>query len=148
MKTLLLVFMLVAVPVAAQQTTTQRAADYASYATVGTTLALDGLAAWKSDHRAHDLQLFAARVFVTVVWADIAKGLVHRTRPDGSDDKSFYSMHTALAFSTLGGPRLQFSLPLAIGTGTGRVVGKKHYVTDVLVGAAVGALTSRIREVR
>jgi membrane-associated phospholipid phosphatase len=54
-------------------------------------------------------------------------------------------MHTALAFSAVGGKRLAFTLPLAISTGGLRVAAGKHYVTDVLTGAAIGYATSFIR---
>ncbi len=50
-----------------------------------------------------------------------------------------------VGFSTVGSSRLAFSLPLAIGTGGLRVAAGKHWVSDVLVGAGVGLLTSRIR---
>lgn len=49
------------------------------------------------------------------------------------------------AFAGLGGPRLEFALPLAVSTGGLRVAADKHWLTDVLAGAAVGAITSRIR---
>ncbi len=122
------------------------AADVASYATLATVMALDFKASWEDrNNRAHAVQMFAVRAFVTWGWAEIAKGLAARTRPDGSDAKSFYSQHTAHAFSTLGGPRVSFAIPLAVGTGGLRIAASKHYLTDVLVGAGVGALTSRIR---
>lgn len=123
----------------------RRAADIASLVTVGAALALDFKAAWDSRERTHDLQLFAVRAGITYGWASIAKGLVNRRRPDGSNNLSFYSMHTAYAFSTLGGPRVAVSLPLAVSTGGLRIAAGKHYLTDVLVGAGVGALTSRLR---
>jgi membrane-associated phospholipid phosphatase len=60
-------------------------------------------------------------------------------------DYSFPSGHTAFAFSTIGGPRLAFALPLAVGTGGLRVAANKHWLTDTLAGAGIGLLTSRIR---
>lgn len=123
----------------------QRVAEIASWGTVGTALALDVKASWDAPDRAHQLQLTAARAFINISWATIVKGLTNRERPDGSDRQSFYSQHTALAFSTLGGPRTSISLSLAVGTGAGRVAANKHWLTDVLAGAAVGAITSRIR---
>lgn len=145
---IILAVLLTASTVQAQQLPTageRRAADVASYVTLGTVMALDVRAAWKSQDRAHALQMLGARALVTYAWASIAKGLTQRVRPDGSDAQSFYSMHTAMAFQTLGGPRLAFVLPLSGSTGGLRVAAGKHWVTDVLVGAGVGALTSRIR---
>lgn len=138
--------------------TVRTIADIGSYVPVATALALDFRSAWQGDNRFHDTALFGARVGTVVVAATIAKSLAHRLRPCapscGVDaaDTSFFSMHTALAFSTLRfpgdvapGPRIAISLPLAIGTGAGRVIGGKHYLTDVLFGSLVGTIGSRIR---
>jgi hypothetical protein len=127
-------------------TSERRVADWVSLGTVGLDMTLDFKAAWENrNDRTHQLQLFAVRAGLTYGWASIAKGLAHRVRPDGSNDQSFYSMHTAYAFSTLGGPRLAVSLPLAVSSGGLRIAAGKHYLTDVLVGAGVGAITSRLR---
>lgn len=123
----------------------RRAASIASWVTVGTLIALDTRASWKSEDRSHALNMQAARLFATWTMASLAKGLANRERPDGSDRQSFYSMHTAMAFQTLGGPRVAFALPVSVGTGGLRVAAGKHWLTDVLVGAGVGALTSRLR---
>lgn len=122
----------------------RHAADVVSTVEVGVALGLD---AWSScvrvvDHRRGCL-LLGARVGVVLGVTTAVKHLVQRTRPDGSDDQSFYSMHTALPASTLGGPRLVVTVPLTIGTGALRIAADKHYLTDTLVGAAVGALTGR-----
>lgn len=125
--------------------TVVRIADIASYVTVGALLALDAKDAWQADDRRHAVSLFAARIFVNWAWAETVKGLADRERPDGSDRKSFYSLHQALACSTRGGTGWKFFVPLSIGTGIGRVLGKKHFFTDVLAGCVVGALSSTIR---
>ena len=72
----------------------RKAADIASFATLGTAMAFDFKAAWDvRDNRAHAVQMFAARALVTFVSASIAKGLAGRVRPDESNNQSFYSMH-------------------------------------------------------
>lgn len=161
MKTLLLI-LLCAVPAGAQTpvdrwapslpTKAERTtADIASWGTVLADVVLDARASWQSPRRLRAFELQGARVAVTYGAVFIAKQLVHRMRPCaldcGLDNPrfSFYSAHTALAFSTLGGPRLSVSLPLAVSTGGLRVAAGKHWLTDVLTGAAAGALTSRIR---
>jgi membrane-associated phospholipid phosphatase len=132
------------------------AASVASWATAITAVVLDVNATIGKcdgqDECYRAVTFMALRLGVTYGAAFAAKKLVHRERPCApldcgidNPDFSFYSAHTALAFSTLGGPRLAVSLPLAISTGGLRVAGGKHYLTDVLVGAGVGALTSRIR---
>lgn len=124
----------------------RKAADIASWVTVSTLLALDFTEALRDkDNRTHKIQMFAVRQFSTFVMASLAKGLTNRERPDGSNRMSFYSGHTATAFSTLGGPRVAIAIPFAVSTGGLRIAAGKHYLTDVLVGAGVGALTSRLR---
>jgi membrane-associated phospholipid phosphatase len=73
--------------------------------------------------------------------------------PEPDDNVSFYSGHSSLAFSlataagTVSSMRGYKSAPWVWGIGLGlastvaylRVAGDKHYLTDVLVGAAVGS---------
>lgn len=163
MKPLVLLMLLVAAPAAAQplavdgltpslpNATARTVADVASWGTVAAAELLDTKASWDAPNRLHAFEMQGARVGVTYAAVFAAKLLTHRARPCAPDcgidnpDYSFFSGHTALAFSTLGGPRLAFSLPLAVSTGGLRVAAGKHYLTDVLAGAAVGALTSRLR---
>ncbi|HET9555285.1 MAG TPA: phosphatase PAP2 family protein [Anaeromyxobacteraceae bacterium] len=74
-------------------------------------------------------------------------------RPDPDDNLSFWSGHTAMAFSlavgagTVAHLRRDPGAPWVLGVGLGaatvvgylRIAGDKHYLTDVLVGAAVGS---------
>lgn len=129
----------------------QRAADLASWGTALATVALDSQASWRCVDRVRCFEMQGLRTGVTYGAVYLVKWAVHRTRPCapacGSDDpsQSFYSAHTALAFQAIGGPRLAIVLPFAIGTGGLRIAADKHYLTDVLVGAGAGWLTSRIR---
>lgn len=68
----------------------------------------------------------------------------HRTRPNGGP-YSFPSGHTAAAFSVAPILARRFGLHaalpaylFAIGTGMGRMEDRKHYLSDVVFGAAVG----------
>ncbi len=85
--------------------------------------------------------------------AEVLKNTVHSTRPDGSDNKSFPSAHTAVAFSAATfmdrryGEQLSrdygtWAVPALYGvaalTGVARVEADKHYWVDVLTGAAMG----------
>ena len=85
--------------------------------------------------------------------AEVLKNTVHSTRPDGSDNKSFPSAHTAIAFSAAGfmdrryGEQLSqqygsWAVPALYGvaalTGVARVEANKHHWGDVLAGAAIG----------
>jgi membrane-associated phospholipid phosphatase len=147
--------------------TQRKIADAASWVTVLTTVALDTRESWNGHcsempfskaspigdptPRVRCFLMQGTRLGITYGAVFLIKKLVHRDRPCAPDcggdrpEFSFYSGHTALAFSTLGGPRLAFSLPLAIGTGGLRIGAGKHYLTDVLAAAAIGFATSRIR---
>lgn len=149
--------LMLATAASAQSLPTQaerRAADFASYGTVATALVLDARDAWQAPDRQHALEVMAMRDFTTYVLASLAKNLFPATRPCaqlpegcGIDraDTSFYSMHTAFAWSALGGPRLSVEVTLASSTAGLRVGAGKHRWVDVLTGAGIGALTSRIR---
>jgi membrane-associated phospholipid phosphatase len=127
------------------------AADAVSWATSLSAVALDAKASWDAPDRLRAFELQGVRVGITYGAVFLAKTLVHRERPCapacGADnpDYSFYSGHTAIAFASMGGARLAISLPLAVSTAGLRVAAGKHWLTDVLVGAGAGALTSRIR---
>lgn len=149
-----------------QTPTERKVADAASWATALTLIALDTAASWRSDNRGRAFGTQAARIGVTYGAVFAVKQMVSRRRPCsyglpgdpdvrganyaescGGDnpDYSFYSGHTAVAFQAVGGPRLAIALPLAISTSGLRVAGGKHYLTDTIVGAVAGLLTSRIR---
>jgi membrane-associated phospholipid phosphatase len=133
----------------------RKAAEIASWATVIVALALDANATIGKcdgqDQCYRAVTLTGVRIGATLGATALVKHFVQRDRPCapscGIDtaNASFYSGHTALAFSTLGGPRLAFALPLSVGTAGLRVAAGKHWLSDVLVGAGVGLLTSRIR---
>ncbi len=114
--------------------------------------ALDSKASWDCQNRLHCYEFQGIRLGVTYGTVLLVKHLVHRQRPCapsdcGIDDPnaSFYSAHTAGGFQTLGGPSPAVVLPLAISTGSLRVAAGRHWISDTLVGAGVGFLTSKIR---
>ncbi len=89
----------------------------------------------------------------TLVATELLKHTVHATRPDGSDNKSFPSGHTAVAFSAVGFMDRRYgeqwtqrygawTIPALYGvaalTGVARVEANKHHWGDVLAGAAIG----------
>ena len=101
-------------------------------------------------------QVLTADALAAVMMAATVKGLkicVDRTRPNG-EEESFPSGHTAKAFT--GATLLAHEyghrsvwIPIAgytVATATGvmRVLNNRHYVSDVLVGAAVGILTAEL----
>jgi membrane-associated phospholipid phosphatase len=112
--------------------------DAISYGTAATALALEAAHVWRAD-RVRGLERFALRVGLVVVGSEVVKRAVHRTRPDGSDDLSFWSEHTALACLSPS----RWGMSLCAMTGAGRVAAGRHYVTDVAAGAAVGWVARR-----
>ena len=69
----------------------------------------------------------------------------HEQRPDGSDDNSFPSGHTSISFAAAAGLEQRYGWELGVPAhllaafvGLARVKAEKHYVHDVLVGAAIG----------
>ena len=119
---------------------------YANGIVLGST-ALGSLALGHLAHRPR-LQAFGADlsksllVSSAVVWG--LKLGINRTRPNGGD-YSFPSGHAAVAFcaapvfqkhfgSKVGVP----AYALAVGAGLGRMEDRKHFLSDVVVGAAIG----------
>lgn len=105
----------------------------------------------------------------TAAITEVSKRLINRSRPDGSDTKSFFSGHTSSTFAaatflyremddvlddwnvTKNDKALRTSLKTASFTllygwagyvGYSRMMDNKHYLSDVLLGAAVGTVVS------
>lgn len=84
----------------------------------------------------------------TVGAAEVLKASVHSVRPDGSDNKSFPSEHTAVAFAAVRfmdkrygaemAPYTPWLYMAASLTGVARVEARKHHWGDVAAGAALG----------
>lgn len=119
-----------------------RNAQIISNITVGTSIALDTWDSWKSTDRKRAFIKQGERTIIVLGATELVKRLTHRTRPDGSDNLSFFSEHTEFASMNR---RWQISIPLMTSTGYLRVAANKHYLTDVIVGGLVGSLVNRIR---
>ena len=121
----------------------RRVADWTSTALVGAQL---GAAVWtaaRGPNRGHALGCLALQVGATVGPAEATKHFVHRTRPNGYDDKSFYSEHTAL-LTVASGWNFQIGIPVAIGGGYLRAASNWHYWSDIGAGAGAGLLARKV----
>ncbi|CAH0537774.1 phosphatase PAP2 family protein [Vibrio marisflavi] len=95
------------------------------------------------------LQQASASIVTASGVALLGKSVVNKTRPDGSDQKSFISNHTSTAFSAATTMSIRYGWQVAIPaysvaalTGVGRVKADRHYWEDALLGAAVGSLAA------
>lgn len=96
--------------------------------------------AWQAPDRRHALGCLALENGLALGATEFLKRVVHRTRPDGSDQLSFPSGHTALAAVNARGWRWSVTANVAIG----RQMAGKHYLTDTLGGFALGAGLGRL----
>lgn len=75
---------------------------------------------------------------------DVTKMRVKRVRPNGEDDRSFFSGHTSTAFTSAGlicslnKEYCTEALVLAGLTGYLRMAATKHFFSDVVIGAGIG----------
>jgi membrane-associated phospholipid phosphatase len=76
---------------------------------------------------------------------DGIKSTIHEERPDESDDRSFPSGHTSMSFSAAATLHKRYgwkygfpAYAVATFVGAARVKADKHYVHDVVAGAAIG----------
>lgn len=121
------------------QTTTQKVADYTSTGLVAVNVTLDSIHAYKN----HCMKNYLIGQALTVGSSELVKRLVPEERPDGSDNKSFWSEHSSIS-SFNRGWSFSGGWTVALGAGTLRVVANKHHWWDVGVGLGVGFLDSKL----
>ncbi len=95
---------------------------------------------------------FSAAIMSSVV--QTVKHTSNVTRPDGSDNHSFPSGHTAMAFMTATMLTKEYghvspwigvgAYTFATGTGLMRIANNKHWLSDVLTGAGVGIISTEL----
>ncbi len=120
-------------------------AGHISDALVGVQLTLDTIHTFRQPDKWAAFKCQSMRYGAAIGSAEATKRLVHRLRPDATDDKSFFSMHTALAFSASGW-KFEVGIPIGAGVAYGRMAADKHYLTDVLAGAAAGFAAMQLCE--
>lgn len=128
--------------------------DYLQYSPAVATFALK-FSGYQGEHNTWQ----SARLYVTstILMAGTVYSLKHLTkevRPDGSANTSFPSGHTSTAFAAAEfmhqeykntAPILSYTGYLAAGaTGVLRMYNNKHYLSDVIAGAGIGILTTKL----
>lgn len=126
--------------------------DYSQFAPAIAVYGLDFLGI-KAKHNFRDRSIIMATSYIVMgATVQTMKNTIPVLRPDGSNDKSFPSGHTATAFV---GAHILFKeykdtspwigiagYAVATGTGTLRVSNKKHWASDVITGAGIGILSA------
>lgn len=87
---------------------------------------------------------------VTAMLVQPIKFATHRERPDGNDYRSFPSGHAAVTFATatvierhLGWKKSVLAYAIASYVSASRLHDNRHYLSDVVFGAAVGSIAGR-----
>ena len=95
------------------------------------------------------MDLLQAQILTEILIEPI-KFATHRLRPDGSDHQSFPSGHAAITFAAatvierhLGWRKAVLGYAIASYVAASRLHDNKHYVSDVVFGAAVGSIAGR-----
>jgi len=95
------------------------------------------------------MDLLQAQI-LTEILVEPIKFASHRTRPDGSNNQSFPSGHAAVTFATatvierhLGWRKSLLGYGIASYVAMSRIHDNKHYLSDVIFGAAVGSIAGR-----
>lgn len=127
----------------------EHAANVVSNVAVAASFGVQAYDAWRVEDRKRALIMTGARIGTVAGATWLLKTLIHRDRPCAPDncglekpDASMPSGHTAFAFSASGS---HFMVTWTLGglTAGGRVVARKHHITDTLVGAAIGGAAAR-----
>lgn len=114
-------------------------ANALSNVTVYTNIGLDVYHDLKtSDHKWQTAGCEALTYGSVELAVNLLKRIVHKERPDRSDNLSWPSAHTAMATAAVSGWKFGVSIPLAAATGYFRTAADKHDWVDVLSGAAIG----------
>ncbi|MDB2606619.1 phosphatase PAP2 family protein [Zobellia sp.] len=128
--------------------------DYTRYAPVAT-LFVANVAGVKGKHHWFDqTKNFAISMILTDVFTRAIKNSVVKVRPDGSNDNAFPSGHTSIAFASGSAVYEEYKdtnsyvaysgFGFATITGGLRLFNNKHYISDVLAGAGLGILVTKL----
>jgi hypothetical protein len=128
--------------------------DYLRFASIPFIFGLDFLGVkGKTDYKNRAV-IFIKAEAIMLVSTGLLKRSTHEIRPDGSNDQSFPSGHSAQAFLAAAMIQKEFgsksvwypiaAYAVATSVGALRILNNKHYASDVLVGAGIGILSVQL----
>jgi len=131
-----------------------KADDYLRYAPIAAVYGLD-LAGINSKHNFTDrTAMLLISTAIMGATTGITKGATNRLRPNGENDHSFPSGHTAIAFMAAEFMHQEYKdesvwytvigYSAAVATGTLRLYNGAHWLSDVVAGAGYGILSTKI----
>lgn len=132
----------------------RHADDYMQYAPAVVML---GMKTFGVESRSSWGRMLASDAFSALLMGSVVNALkqtTHVVRPDGSNDHSFPSGHTATAFMTATMLTKEYghkspwigigAYTVASATGLMRIANNKHWLSDVLTGAGIGILSTEV----
>lgn len=127
------------------------------YMQFGPAVVMLGMKAFKVKGRSSWNRMLTSDAFSAILMSGIVyavKQTTNVTRPDGSNNRSFPSGHTATAFMTATmltkeygyiSPWIGFgAYSMASATGLMRMANNKHWLSDVMTGAGIGILSTEL----
>ncbi len=128
--------------------------DYTRYAPVAT-IFIANVAGVKARHHWFDqTKNLAVSMILTDVFTRAIKNSVYKIRPDGSNDNAFPSGHTSIAFASGSAVYEEYKdtnaylaysgYGFAALTGGLRLFNNKHYISDIIAGAGIGILVTKL----
>ncbi|MDR3704485.1 MAG: phosphatase PAP2 family protein [Paludibacteraceae bacterium] len=128
--------------------------DYMQFSPIVIAYGLDALGVKSKTDIVNRTVILAKSELLMVGVTQLLKYTTHEVRPDGSNNHSFPSGHTAEAFAaaTFLSEEYKDKLPwmpyvaytISSGVGFSRMANNKHYICDVLVGAGIGILCTKV----
>ncbi|QXP51432.1 phosphatase PAP2 family protein [Cellulophaga sp. HaHa_2_95] len=128
--------------------------DYTRYAPVATLFISDVAGVQAKNHWFDQTKHLAISMILTDVFTRALKKNIYKLRPDGSNENAFPSGHTSITFASgavvyeefkEASPLLAYSgYGFATLTGGLRLANNKHWISDVLAGAGLGILVTKL----
>ncbi len=128
--------------------------DYTRYGPIALMYTADIIGVQAKNHWFDQTKNMAISIVLTDVLTKFLKNNIYKVRPNNFNSRAFPSGHTSVAFSTGSVLHEEFkdTSPLlaytgygfAITTGAFRLLNNKHWMSDVLMGAGIGIMMTKL----